>query len=75
MRWLTAGLILVFLASSTQAQVGPPQSALNAAGQIGQHGTRQQGDNEQKPRVNDKAYNSALQNLPDKKYDPWHGVR
>jgi len=26
-------------------------------------------------RANDKAYNAALRNLPDKQYDPWHGVR
>ena len=29
----------------------------------------------QKPKANDKAYNSALRNLPNKQYDPWHGVR
>ena len=75
MRWLLAGLVLAFAASSANAQLGPPNTALNSAGQIGQHGTRAQTDNEQKPKANDKAYNSALQNLPNKQYDPWHGVR
>jgi len=26
-------------------------------------------------KANDKAYNAALKNLPDKQYDPWRGVR
>jgi len=26
-------------------------------------------------KANDKAYNAVLKNLPDKQYDPWHGVR
>lgn len=28
-----------------------------------------------KPKADDKAYGNALGNLPDKKYDPWTGVR
>lgn len=28
-----------------------------------------------KPKVDDKAYNSALKSLPDKQYDAWHGMR
>jgi hypothetical protein len=28
-----------------------------------------------KVKANEKAYNAALRNLPDKQYDPWHGVR
>jgi len=30
---------------------------------------------EPKAKANDKAYNSALRNLPDKQFDPWRGVR
>jgi hypothetical protein len=26
-------------------------------------------------KSDDKAYNAALKNLPDKHYDPWRGVR
>jgi len=26
-------------------------------------------------KANDKAYNAALKNLPDKPFDPWRGVR
>jgi hypothetical protein len=29
----------------------------------------------QKPKADEKAYTAALQSLPDKQYDPWHGVR
>jgi hypothetical protein len=27
-----------------------------------------------KPKADDKAYNAALKQLPDKPYDPWHGL-
>ena len=27
------------------------------------------------PKVDEKAYAAALKDIPDKKYDPWHGVR
>jgi len=30
---------------------------------------------EQKPKVDDKAYQNALKSLPNKPYDPWHGAR
>ena len=29
----------------------------------------------QKPKADDKAYNAAIKNLPDKPYDPWQGAR
>jgi hypothetical protein len=28
-----------------------------------------------KPKVDEKAYNSALKDIPNKPYDAWHGVR
>jgi hypothetical protein len=28
-----------------------------------------------KQKADEKAYSSALNELPDKQYDPWHGVR
>ncbi|MGO9699711.1 MAG: hypothetical protein ACLPX7_10665 [Xanthobacteraceae bacterium] len=33
------------------------------------------GSTEQKVKANGKAYNAVLKNLPDKQYDPRHGVR
>lgn len=29
----------------------------------------------QAPKADEKAYTAALQSLPDKHFDPWHGVR
>jgi hypothetical protein len=75
MRWLIAGVALALAASSAHAQmVSPTQPSLSGAGQIGQHTTNHE-EKEQKPKANDKAYDAALRNLPNKQYDPWHGVR
>jgi hypothetical protein len=45
---------------SHAAKAGEAADAANGAGKV---------------KANDKAYNAALRNLPDKQYDPWHGVR
>lgn len=77
MRLLIAGLAIALMIATAQAQVGP-QSQMNAAGQIGQHASGAQSLSDKgdpKLKANDKAYNAALRNLPDKQYDPWHGVR
>jgi hypothetical protein len=74
MRWLIAGLILALVASNAQAQLASPQSSMSAASHVGEHNTHAD-DKEQKPKANDKAYDAALHNLPDRQYDPWHGVR
>jgi hypothetical protein len=68
MRLLITMLALVALTASAQAQTG--------GGGHGKHGRQQaeKGDS-QKPKIDDKAYNAALRNIPDKKYDAWHGVR
>lgn len=47
-------------------------AAAEAAGRR-HHGAAQ--TTERKPKVDDKAYGAALNTLPDKKYDPWLGVR
>jgi hypothetical protein len=40
------------------------------------HGRQQPEKGErQKPKIDDKAYNAALRNIPDRKYDAWQGVR
>jgi hypothetical protein len=42
----------------------------------GKHGRQQPDKGEpQKPKIDDKAYNAALRNIPDRKYDAWQGVR
>ncbi len=74
MRWLVAALALALLVSGAQAQQSP---GLTAAQGIGQHAAKAatNGQEDKSVKANDKAYNAALRNLPDKQYDPWHGVR
>lgn len=71
MRLLIAALGLVLLTATAQAQSGAGLGSGH-----GKHG-RQQAEKgkPQKPKIDDKAYNAALRNIPDKKYDAWHGVR
>jgi len=72
---------MVLLMASAQAQVGGGNGAQNSqlqgASGIGAAAGRANQDpaGDQKVKANDKAYNAVLKNLPDKQYDPWHGVR
>jgi Skp family chaperone for outer membrane proteins len=75
-RLLIAAVILT--AAAMQAEAQTPGSAATNAGRIGQHvdnANARGADNAPKVKANDKAYNAALRNLPDKQYDPWRGVR
>jgi hypothetical protein len=47
------------------------------ASRVGQHAGNAgaQGGGDGTVKANDKAYNAALKNMPDKQYDPWRGVR
>jgi len=53
------------------------QQQINNQANIGQHAAAAaaKGGGDEKVKANDKAYNAALKNLPDKQYDPWRGVR
>ena len=55
----------------------PQQQQINNQANIGQHAAAAaaKGGGDEKVKANDKAYNAALKNLPDKQYDPWRGVR
>ena len=73
---LVAGLALAALTVVAQAQQGPSmvpgssrigQSAAAASDKLNSEGS--------KVKANDKAYNSALRNLPDKHFDPWQRLR
>jgi len=77
MRLLIAGLLMILTVASAHAQTGGQQGAINAASQLGRHAgaANANATDEAKVKANDKAYNAALRNLPDKQYDPWHGVR
>ena len=80
MRLGMAGLILALMTATAQAQVGGT-SGLNpgtaSSMGIGRHAesAAQRGSDSPKIKANDNAYSAALKNLPDKQYDPWHGVR
>jgi hypothetical protein len=77
MRPLIAGLTLV-AALATAVPAGAQQSPMMGGGAIGQRASaasQQHVDDTSKAKANDKAYNAALKNLPDKQYDPWRGVR
>jgi len=72
MRLLIAILALALLTTGAQAQ----GSSGFGGGGHGKHGRQQADKGEaQKPKIDDKAYNVSLRNIPDKKYDAWHGVR
>jgi hypothetical protein len=80
MKSLIVASMMALMMASAQAQVGSTgiSPTTNGVMQIGKHAEeRQQGGNsDQKARAtSDKAYNATLKNLPDKQYDPWHGVR
>jgi hypothetical protein len=78
MRLLIAGLIMALMVASAQAQMTPQSAAIQGAQGIGQQAGRTahtSTDDGPKVKANDKAYDAALKNLPDKQYDPWRGVR
>jgi hypothetical protein len=76
MRLLIASFTLILTTVAALAQMAPPGSLSNASSRIGQGAAHaSDGDAASKPKVNDKAYESALKNIPDKQYDPWRGVR
>ena len=76
MRLLIVVLVMALAVTAAQAQMNPQAVQMQGAQNIGQAASR--GNQHQETRAlkaNDKAYNAALKNLPDKQYDPWHGVR
>jgi len=76
MRLLIAGFTLILTTVAALAQMSPQQAQTNGAARLGQSAAHAfDGQNTNKQKVDEKAYNSALGNLPDKQYDPWHGVR
>ena len=70
-----AGSVMALTMAGAQAQVGTSASPGLGAAQIGQHASSDPRQSEPKVKASENAYHSALKNLPDKQYDPWHGVR
>jgi hypothetical protein len=77
---LVASLALAVLTVAAQAQQQGPGAGMApgtySASKIGQSAASNKVHEDSKvPKANEKAYSSALKNLPDKPYDPWRGVR
>ena len=66
---LAAALALGVMAASAQAQMGSPGGGAHSFDK-----RKQKSGEPAKPKADDKAYSSALKSLPDKQYDPWHGI-
>ncbi|MGO9699229.1 MAG: hypothetical protein ACLPX7_08210 [Xanthobacteraceae bacterium] len=79
MRSLIVGAVMALMMGNALAQVGAPglSPGTSSSMQIGQHvaADAKLGDSGQKSKADDKAYGAMLKRLPDKPYDPWHGVR
>jgi hypothetical protein len=54
--------------------LGMPALAQGRGGGKRDHGNREKSE-QRRPKVDEKAYKSALDKLPDKKFDPWQTVR
>ena len=63
-----------FIAAVIIALLTVPSYAQGMSGGKGRHG-RAQNAEQPKKKSDDKAYKSALDRLPDKKFDPWQNVR
>jgi hypothetical protein len=74
-------LMLALLSAPAHAQATPGGSGAmpGADGMSGgkhRKGAEQKaGSQEQKPKVDEKDYRSAIERLPDKAFDPWHDAR
>jgi hypothetical protein len=66
---VAAALTLAAFGSGAQAQM--------MGGGTGGHKQHQQkaSTKEQTPKADEKAYAAALKTVPDRPFDPWHGVR
>ncbi len=83
-KFLSAGLAIAALAAALTLTGAHAQSMGGSGfggggGGIGGGRKHQQKSTdktaEQKPKVDEKAYAAALKGLPNRPYDPWHGVR
>jgi hypothetical protein len=71
-------LALALLVPSAQVQAQAQTMGGSAGGFGGGHSQHQQKADKsetRKPKAGEKAYAAALKTLPDKQFDPWHGVR
>jgi hypothetical protein len=73
-----AGLAIALTITGAEAQqaMTPQEQQMQAAKRLGDSASRSgQYNSGSTTKADEKAYNSALKNMPDKRYDPWSGVR
>jgi hypothetical protein len=78
-----AALMSMLLAAPSLAQGVPGSDGISSpddgSGQKARHGKNgpasAQKSQQQTPKADEKAYRSALDRLPDQKFDPWRNVR
>ena len=77
MRAFIAAMIIASLVVPSYAQGMGGQGPSGGQGISGGKGHHGHGQNSEQPKKksDDKAYKSALDRLPDKKFDPWQNVR
>jgi hypothetical protein len=76
-RILVAASALAALTVAAQAQQGPGGMSPGSSriGQSAASASDKINEESKGVKANEKAYNAAVKNLPDKPYDPWRGVR
>jgi hypothetical protein len=76
MRTFIAAVIIALLTvpSYAQGMGGQGMGSQGMSGGKGRHGHTPDGE-QPKKKSDDRAYKSALDRLPDKKFDPWGSVR
>jgi hypothetical protein len=75
MRQTITRFIAVILAVSLFTAAGHAQGMGGGGGGRRQHQQKTDKADTQKTKADDKAYKAAIKSLPDKPFDPWHGVR
>jgi hypothetical protein len=77
LKLILAGATVALFTVNAQAQSSAPDAGGMMGGFGGAHhkrGNAKQAETP-KPKVDEKGYKAALDQLPNKQYDAWHGVR
>jgi hypothetical protein len=79
---MSAALVALTIGGAQAQDASSGPGAMGGMGGAGGGGGRHHGQQQKdaktepaKPKVDEKAYNSALKAIPNKPYDAWHGVR
>jgi hypothetical protein len=77
MKWCRIGLAAAALTLTALESGAQAQMMGGAGGGGGSHKQHQQkaSTKDQAPKADEKAYAAALKTVPDRPFDPWHGVR